>query len=202
MAVGLKTRYLRLVRRTFRLLRSPRLRRRPWLLKILAPIFDRNLWHPCRENVASGLSVGLFMAMLPMPGQMILAAIVGMQVRANVVIAIAACWVTNPLTQLFVMRQQELFGKFLKEKLGFPDIPFFSDLEGAPPEMFGVQLETMNAGSFITGFIMSGVILAILAFPLVYLLSAMMPNILPKSARHRRRTKVVIPPDPKQDQPS
>ncbi|MGB0143958.1 MAG: DUF2062 domain-containing protein, partial [Akkermansiaceae bacterium] len=110
MAFGLKRRYLRLVRRTFRLLRSPRLRKHPWLLKILAPIFDRELWHPYRKNVATGLSVGLFMSMLPIPGQMILATIGAIKFRGNAVIAIATCWVTNPITQIPIAFFQERFG--------------------------------------------------------------------------------------------
>jgi len=190
MAAGLKRRYLRLVRRTFRMLRSPRLRRHPWLLRLIAPIFSRELWHPCRDTVATGLAVGLFAAMLPVPGQMILAAVVAMKLRGNIAIAAAACWVTNPFTQLFVMRQQELFGKFLHKDVGLPEIPLVSNLEGAP-KIIGIQLESMNVGNFITGFFMSGIILFLCAFPLVYFLSALMPKVLPKS-RYRRAKAIII----------
>ena len=187
----LKRRYLRLVRRSYRLLRNPRLKRHPWLRKFLSPIFNRELWYPCRESVASGLGIGLFVAMLPIPGQMILAALSAMKIRANVTIAIAACWVTNPATQLFIMRQPELFGKILHEKLKFPRIPFFSNLEGKPPAIMGIEFEKLNAGSFITGFLMMGILLFLLAFPVVYLFSATMPKILPKTRYQRAKAKVI-----------
>lgn len=167
------------------------MKKHPWLAAIVAPIFNRELWHPCRESVASGLGIGLFVAMLPIPGQMILAALGAMKMRANVAIAIAACWVTNPATQIFIMRQQELFGKFLHEKVGFPLIPFFSKFEGKPPAIIGIEFETMNAGSFITGFLMMGFLLFLLAFPLVYLLSALMPRLLPKTRYQRAKAKVI-----------
>ena len=187
----LKIRYLRLVRRAYRMLRNPRLRRHPWLQKILSPIFNRELWHPCRESVATGLGTGLFVAMLPIPGQMILAALLSMRLRANVAIAIAACWVTNPATQLFIMRKQELFGRFLHDRLSFPRIPFFSNFEGRPPAIMGFQLESMNAGSFITGFLMMGILLFLLAYPTVYILSALMPKLLPKTRYQRAKAKVI-----------
>ncbi len=191
MAAQIKRRYLRLVRRAYRMLRSPRLKRHPWLLKLLAPIFNRELWHPCRETVASGLGIGLFVAMLPIPGQMVLAAVIAMRLRANVAIAIAACWVTNPGTQLFIMREQELFGKFLHTSVGFPQIPFFSKLEGTPPAILGHEFESMNAGSFITGFLMMGFLCFLLAFPLIYFLSALMPKLLPKTRYQRAKAKVI-----------
>lgn len=191
MAAGLKKRYLRLVRRSFRLLRSPWMKRHPWLIKLIAPIFNRELWHPCRETVSSGLAAGLFMAMLPIPGQMLLAAVVAMKIRGNVAIAVASCWVTNPATQFFIMRQQELFGKFLIEEVGFPKVPLFSKLEGTPPKIIGIEFASMNAGSFITGFLISAILLSLCAFPLVYLLSALMPKLIPKSRYQRAKAKVI-----------
>ena len=54
MGIEIKKRYLRLVRRAHRFLRSPKLRRHPWIRKIIHPIFDRELWHPCRDTVSAG----------------------------------------------------------------------------------------------------------------------------------------------------
>lgn len=191
MAFGLKKRYLRLVRRTFRLLRSPRLRKHPWLLKILAPIFDRELWHPYRKNVATGLSVGLFMSMLPIPGQMILATIGAIKFRGNAVIAIATCWVTNPITQIPIAFFQERFGTMLRDLLNIPVHPVL-DKGQIPLDMFpSMEGESLNAMNFILGFLSLGFILALLAFPFVYVLSAFMPKILPKSRYLRAKAKVL-----------
>lgn len=191
MAAQIKRRYLRLVRRAYRMLRSPRLKRHPWLLKLLAPIFNRELWHPCRETVASGLGIGLFVAMLPIPGQMVLAAVIAMRLRANVAIAIAACWVTNPATIPIILPLQANFGTFLHDSVGLPEIPVISEWEGTIPAILGLPSQTVNAGSFITGFVVTALLCFLLAFPLIYALSALMPKLLPKTRYQRAKAKVI-----------
>ena len=141
MGIEFKKRYLRLVRRAYRFLRSPKLHRFPWVKKILRPIFDRELWHPCRDTVSTGLAIGLFVSMLPIIGQMFLAAIGAVRFRANVPIAIAACWVSNPATQLFIFALQENLGDFLKERLGIP-VPAF--LEIHIPKIMGFEIPDFN----------------------------------------------------------
>lgn len=42
--------------------------------------------------------VGVFCAFLPLPGQMILAALLALYLRSNLAISIALVWLTNPLT--------------------------------------------------------------------------------------------------------
>lgn len=51
--------------------------------------------------------------------------------------------------------------------------------------------ESLNGGSFILGFLSLGFLLFILAFPIVYLLSALMPRLLPKTRYQRARAKVI-----------
>lgn len=57
-----------------------------------------NLWHLNRYSVATGVSIGLFLAFIPIPLQMLLAAILSILLHANLPIAIALTWITNPLT--------------------------------------------------------------------------------------------------------
>ncbi len=186
MASEFKKRYLRLVRRAYRMLRSPRLRRHQWLQKILSPIFDRELWHPCRETVSHGLAIGLFVAMLPVLGQMILAAIGAVKFRANVPIAIAACWITNPLTQLPIMMFQERFGDFLRKTLHIPIHPILENTKLQLP-----HVGTLSAGSFILGFLSIAVILMLLAYPTIYLISALVPKLIPKTRYQRAKARVL-----------
>lgn len=191
MGIEFKKRYLRLVRRAYRFLRSPKMRRRPWLRKILRPIFDRELWHPCRDTVATGLAIGLFVSMLPIIGQMILAAIGAVRFRANVPIAIAACWITNPLTQLPIWIFQESFGDFLRKELHIPIHPLLEKIQIPLPELAGMGASNLNIGSFILGFLTSAFLLFLLAYPIVYLLSAMLPKLLPKTRYQRAKAKVI-----------
>ena len=59
---------------------------------------DSNLWHLNRRSVASGIFIGLFCALLPIPGQMPLAALMAIFMRGNLPLAVCTTWVSNPLT--------------------------------------------------------------------------------------------------------
>lgn len=61
-------------------------------------LHDPNLWHLNRRSASGAFAVGLFMAFLPVPLQMVLAAATAILVRVNIVVSVALVWVTNPLT--------------------------------------------------------------------------------------------------------
>ncbi|OQK18379.1 ATP-binding protein [Methyloprofundus sedimenti] len=61
-------------------------------------LHDPNLWHLNRRSVAAAFAVGLFVAWIPTPGQMIISAITALFFRANLPISVALVWITNPLT--------------------------------------------------------------------------------------------------------
>ncbi|MGF1527523.1 MAG: DUF2062 domain-containing protein [Candidatus Competibacterales bacterium] len=73
--------------------------RRHGSFRFLGPLLhDPNLWHLNRRSVSGALGVGLFNAFIPVPFQSLLAAICAVWLRVNLPLAIAAVWVTNPLT--------------------------------------------------------------------------------------------------------
>jgi uncharacterized protein (DUF2062 family) len=181
----MKRNYLRMVRRTYRYLRHPRIRKIKWLTPFTQAIFNKRYWKPCRATVANGLSIGLFCAMLPMPMQMLVAALGCLRARGNVPVALAACWVTNPVTQAPIMVTQHRFGNWLHESLGVPRPPFISKVEKtfSHPELdlLGIQFlekgtSTINIGDFVLGFLAAGITLSLVAYPLVWLISMFLPN--------------------------
>jgi uncharacterized protein (DUF2062 family) len=122
---------------------------------------------------------------------MLLAGIWAVPFRANIPIALAACWVTNPITQIPIVLFQEKFGDFLRESLHIPVHPLLEKIQ-IPLSLFpGMEGEYLNGGSFILGFLSLGFLLFILAYPLVYLLSALMPKLLPKTRYQRAKAKVI-----------
>lgn len=85
-----------------------------WLHRKLGDrIFAPELWHPSRYRFAAGFSVGAFFALMPAPFQMLAAALIAYITRVNVPAAIAATWISNPLTFPFFIYAQYRFGCFL-----------------------------------------------------------------------------------------
>lgn len=74
-------------------------------IKALAFLGDKlhspNLWHLNRRSVARAFAVGLWaMYTPPLPWQQVIAAIGAIYFNANLPIAVALVWITNPLTWL------------------------------------------------------------------------------------------------------
>ena len=78
---------------------SPAALREIKLLGILGNwIYEPNLWHVNRYSAAMGFFVGLFVAFMPIPGQMVLAAVLALLLRCNLPLSVGLVWITNPVT--------------------------------------------------------------------------------------------------------
>lgn len=76
-----------------------KIRKHPHLNKVFGTLLhDPNLLHLNRRSVAGAFVVGLFMAFVPLPSQMIMAAAAAILLRVNLPISVGLVWLTNPVT--------------------------------------------------------------------------------------------------------
>lgn len=66
-----------------------------------------------RTMVTKALLIGLFIALLPIPMQMLLVIVMMKFFRFNVPLAILLCWVTNPITMPFIYYIEYITGSFI-----------------------------------------------------------------------------------------
>jgi uncharacterized protein (DUF2062 family) len=76
-------------------------------------LHDPNLFHLNRHSVSVAFFWGLLIAILPVPGQMPLAALAALVFRCNLPIAVALAWVSNPVTTPFILVLSYKLGAFI-----------------------------------------------------------------------------------------
>lgn len=103
-------------------------------------IFLPCLWKPERASVASGVGVGLFCAMLPIPFQMVPAGLAAFFCRVNIPAAVTSVWVTNPLTWPVIL--------FWQYKLGAAMIGGGAGVEGGGEGLLALVLGCLVTGVF------------------------------------------------------
>jgi len=124
--------------------------------------------------------------MLPMPFQSIVSAFFAIRSRVNVPFAMLVVWISNPLTNIPLALMQVRLGQYVRQWFDVP-VPSFLDVTGVFPY---TSIEC-NAANFVLGMLLSGVLASMLAYPLVHLISLILPHHLPSkredSSREQRQ---------------
>ena len=69
------------------------------LIRLLGPrLHDPSLWHINRKSFSGAIAVGVFFAFMPVPFQMLLAALAAISLRFNILVAVSTVWISNPIT--------------------------------------------------------------------------------------------------------
>ena len=118
-------------------------------------LHDPNLLHLNRRSVSSAFAVGLFMAWVPVPFQMILAAAAAIFVRCNLPIAVGLVWITNPVTMPPFFFFAYKVGTWI---LGTPirEVKFALSLEWLTSELTAIW-EPFLLGCFVCGVVSAAV---------------------------------------------
>lgn len=114
-------------------------------------LHDPNLWHLNRRSVSLAFAVGLFFAWAPVPFQMALAAIGAFYFGANLPIAVALVWLTNPITMPPLFYFAYLLGAWLLGVEATENEAYFESIGGFVSGMGNVL------GPFLFGCLLLGV---------------------------------------------
>ena len=143
---------------------SEKIRNNKKLNKVFGNLLhDPNLLHLNRRSVSMAFLVGLFMAFVPLPSQMIMAAAVAIYIRCNLPISVALVWISNPVTMPPMFYFAYKVGATI---LSTPERAFTFDLSW---EWLGTELAAIWE-PFLLGCLVCGVVFGVLGFGLIRLL--------------------------------
>jgi len=68
-------------------------------IKLLGPrLQEPSLWHINRRAFSLAVALGVFCAFIPVPFQMLIAAVGAIWLRVNILVAVPMVWISNPFT--------------------------------------------------------------------------------------------------------
>ena len=114
-----------------------------------------NLWHLNRHSVARAFAVGAFWAVIPMPLQLLPAALFALMCRANVALTVFLVCLTNPLTIAPVYYGTYRLGRVVLA-MEPSDAPLTLSMSSIGQHLTNIW-QPLYAGSFVAGLLLSGV---------------------------------------------
>ncbi len=139
------------------------IRQHPSLRFLGSLLHSPGLWHLNRQSASGAFAIGLFCMWIPVPFQMLLAAILAISTSVNLPLSVALVWITNPLTMAPMFYAAYLLGAWLLDR------------EPIPIE-FEVSISWLNTTlleiwqPFLLGCTLLALVSAVLGFVLVRLI--------------------------------
>jgi len=75
-----------------------RITKNRWIKKLGPRLQEPDLWHINRKSCSGAAALGIFCAFVPIPFQMLLAAVGAIVFRYNILVAVPMVWFSNPIT--------------------------------------------------------------------------------------------------------
>ncbi len=110
---------------------------------------DPNLWHINRHSLAGAAFIGVFCALLPIPLQMGLAALLAVRFHCNLPLSVVLVWISNPVTYVPIFYFTYRIGAWM---LGMPP----HSGEGITIAWFVEQLVPLWLGSLLCAVVFGG----------------------------------------------
>jgi uncharacterized protein (DUF2062 family) len=114
-------------------------------------LHDPNLWHLNRRSLSEAAFVGVFVAFIPLPTQMLIAALLAIWLRCNLPCSVALVWLTNPVTMPPIYFGAYLLGARI---MGIEAAPDHFDLTW---DWILARLEPFLLGCLICGVVLGAV---------------------------------------------
>ncbi|MEH6650690.1 MAG: DUF2062 domain-containing protein [Motiliproteus sp.] len=130
-----------------------KIREHPSLGYLGTALHNPNLWHLNHRSVSRAFLVGIFCAFLPIPMQMLVAALCAIMIHSNLPISVGLVWITNPLTMPPIFYFAYTVGNWL---LGSPssDLEFTLTMEWITSELSRIWWPLLF-GSLVCGVFFS-----------------------------------------------
>lgn len=121
-------------------------------------LHNPSLWHLNRHSVAGAFFIGLFCAFMPIPFQMVLAALLAIALQVNIPISVALVWLTNPLTMPPIFYFCYEVGQIV---LGMPDT---EDFHFEPSWQWMAELFSNSWEPFLLGCLVCGLSFGLIGY--------------------------------------
>lgn len=116
-------------------------------------IHEPNLWHLNRHSVVKAFAIGLFWGCMPMPFQMVAAALFALWLNANLPLSVAIVWFSNPITMPPIFYFEYLVGAWI---LDMPTVAFENEfsIEWLKDKLYEIGVP-LYLGAVVCGIVLS-----------------------------------------------